>query len=89
MFNSYPFSALSGYCRIIITDLLWPYQEQTFLLLSNLIFDMKMVNKLTFIFQVGDLQTSYVVVQKGLKAYPAHCDSNNLLKELNKHFTNL
>ncbi|XP_075225292.1 tetratricopeptide repeat protein 8 [Lycorma delicatula] len=38
---------------------------------------------------VGDLQTSYVVVQKGLKAYPAHCDSNTLLKELNKHFTNL
>ncbi|XP_039285238.1 tetratricopeptide repeat protein 8-like [Nilaparvata lugens] len=37
----------------------------------------------------GDMQTSYVVVQKGLKAYPAHSGSQALLKELEKHFSNL
>lgn len=40
-------------------------------------------------FQVGDLQTSYVVIQKALQAYPGHSSSSQLLKELQKHFNNL
>ena len=37
----------------------------------------------------GDLQTSYVVVQKALKNFPEHRDSIQLLKQLEKHFAML
>lgn len=40
-------------------------------------------------FQCGDLQTSYIVVQKALEAYPTHVNSRTLLKELTKHFTTI
>ena len=36
--------------------------------------------------RIGDLQTSYVVVQKALKNFPEHNDSGELLKQLKKHF---
>ena len=36
--------------------------------------------------KTGDLQTAYVVVQKALKNFPDHSDSNELLKQLQKHF---
>ena len=36
--------------------------------------------------RIGDLQTSYVVVQKALKNFPEHNDSVELLKQLKKHF---
>uniref|UniRef100_A0A1B6EGE7 Tetratricopeptide repeat protein 8 n=1 Tax=Clastoptera arizonana TaxID=38151 RepID=A0A1B6EGE7_9HEMI len=35
---------------------------------------------------VGDLQTSYIVLQKALKAYPEHQMSVEIMKELQKHF---
>lgn len=38
------------------------------------------------IFQMGDLQTSYIAVQKSLYAYPGHNDSRNLFKKLERHF---
>lgn len=37
--------------------------------------------------KTGDLQTAYVVVQKALKNFPDHSDSNELLKQLQKHFS--
>ena len=37
--------------------------------------------------KTGDLQTAYVVVQKSLKNFPDHHDSNELLKQLKKHFS--
>jgi tetratricopeptide repeat protein 8 len=37
--------------------------------------------------KTGDLQTAYVVVQKALKNFPEHSDSNDLLKQLQKHFS--
>ena len=37
----------------------------------------------------GDLQTSYVVVQRALKTFPAHRDSAELLKQLQRHFSML
>lgn len=40
-------------------------------------------------FQCGDLQTSFVVVQKALEAYPTHVNSLNLLKDLRKHFNTI
>lgn len=39
--------------------------------------------------QVGDLQTSFVIIQKALQAYPGHTGSTDLLKQLRKHFYNL
>jgi tetratricopeptide repeat protein 8 len=37
--------------------------------------------------KTGDLQTAYVVVQKALKSFPEHHDSQELLKQLKKHFS--
>ena len=37
--------------------------------------------------RTGDLQTSYVVVQKALRNFPDHQDSKELLKQLRKHFS--
>lgn len=37
--------------------------------------------------KTGDLQTAYVVVQKSLRNFPEHSDSNDLLKQLKKHFS--
>ena len=37
--------------------------------------------------KTGDLQTSYVVVQKALKNFPEHSESNELLRQLKKHFS--
>jgi len=37
-------------------------------------------------FQMGDLQTSYIVIQKALQAYPSHVSSQELLQKLQKHF---
>ncbi len=37
----------------------------------------------------GDLQTSYVVVQKAIRNFPQHRDSQQLLKQLQKHFSML
>ena len=37
--------------------------------------------------RIGDLQTSYVVVQKSLKSFPEHSDAKDLLKQLKKHFS--
>ncbi|XP_054264815.1 tetratricopeptide repeat protein 8-like [Macrosteles quadrilineatus] len=38
---------------------------------------------------VGDLQSSYVAVQKALQAYPGHKSSADLLNDLKKHFNNI
>nr|CAD7455464.1 unnamed protein product [Timema tahoe] len=43
-------------------------------------------NHATLAHKVGDLQTSYIVIQKALQAYPSHVDSKELLKKLQKHF---
>ncbi|XP_063983005.1 tetratricopeptide repeat protein 8 [Diachasmimorpha longicaudata] len=37
-------------------------------------------------YEVGDLQTSYIAVQKSLYAYPSHSDSKVLFKKLERHF---
>ena len=37
----------------------------------------------------GDLQTSYVVVQKALRTFPGHRDSAQLLNQLKQHFSML
>ena len=37
--------------------------------------------------RVGDLQTSFVVIQKALKNFPDHRDSEDLLLQLKKHFS--
>ena len=39
--------------------------------------------------KTGDLQTSYVLVQKSLTNFPQHADSNDLLLQLGKHFQHL
>ncbi|XP_073989064.1 tetratricopeptide repeat protein 8 isoform X1 [Rhodnius prolixus] len=39
--------------------------------------------------EMGDFQTSYSVIQKGLKAYPNHAPSENILNSLEKYFQNL
>ncbi|KAG7168174.1 Tetratricopeptide repeat protein 8-like [Homarus americanus] len=39
--------------------------------------------------KVGDLQTSYIIVQKALSLFPAHVDSKELLKTLETHFQTL
>ncbi|XP_072032447.1 tetratricopeptide repeat protein 8-like [Amphiura filiformis] len=36
--------------------------------------------------QVGDLQSSYRAAKEAVEAYPEHCDSNDLLAQLRKHF---
>ncbi|XP_067009635.1 tetratricopeptide repeat protein 8 [Anabrus simplex] len=36
--------------------------------------------------KMGDLQTSYIVIQKALQAYPTHVSSRELLKSLQRHF---
>jgi tetratricopeptide repeat protein 8 len=36
---------------------------------------------------MGDLQTSYIVIQKALQAYPSHVSSKELLEKLQKHFS--
>ncbi|XP_053977839.1 tetratricopeptide repeat protein 8 [Hylaeus volcanicus] len=40
-------------------------------------------------YDVGDLQTCYIAVQKSLSAYPAHCDSKILLKKLERYFSHM
>ncbi|XP_024936761.1 tetratricopeptide repeat protein 8 isoform X2 [Cephus cinctus] len=40
-------------------------------------------------YEVGDLQTSYIAVQKALSAYPDHGDSKELLKKLQRHFSHI
>ncbi|KAE8740732.1 hypothetical protein FOCC_FOCC013752 [Frankliniella occidentalis] len=37
--------------------------------------------------KIGDLQASYIVIQKALEAYPNHIPSQELLHTLEKHFT--
>ncbi|CAL4126613.1 unnamed protein product, partial [Meganyctiphanes norvegica] len=39
--------------------------------------------------QMGDLQTSYIIVQKALAVFPSHVDSKELLKNLQAHFHTL
>ncbi|XP_053638799.1 tetratricopeptide repeat protein 8 isoform X2 [Cherax quadricarinatus] len=39
--------------------------------------------------KVGDLQTSYIIVQKALALFPGHVDSKELLKTLETHFHTL
>ena len=46
-------------------------------------------NLATLTSRSGDLQTSYVVVQKALKIFPEHKDSADLLKQLQQHFSHL
>ncbi|XP_047002397.1 tetratricopeptide repeat protein 8 [Schistocerca americana] len=36
--------------------------------------------------KMGDLQTSYIVIQKALEAYPCHTGSQELLNSLQRHF---
>ncbi|XP_017758919.1 PREDICTED: tetratricopeptide repeat protein 8 [Eufriesea mexicana] len=38
-------------------------------------------------YKVGDLQTSYIAIQKSLNAYPNHCDSKTLLNKLERYFS--
>ena len=40
-------------------------------------------------FKLGDCQESYDYTLKGLKSYPEHADSIDLLKQLKRHFTHL
>lgn len=39
--------------------------------------------------QAGDLQTSYIAVQKSLSAYPGHYDSKTLLQKLQRYFSHV
>ena len=39
--------------------------------------------------KTGDLQTSYVLVQKSLTNFPHHADSKDLLTQLGRHFQHL
>ena len=39
--------------------------------------------------KTGDLQTSYVLVQRALENFPQHADSRALLQQLSKHFKQL
>ncbi|ROT61770.1 hypothetical protein C7M84_020428 [Penaeus vannamei] len=39
--------------------------------------------------KTGDLQTSYIIVQKALQVFPAHVDSKELLSTLETHFHTL
>ncbi|XP_012140679.1 tetratricopeptide repeat protein 8 isoform X2 [Megachile rotundata] len=38
-------------------------------------------------YEVGDLQTSYIAIQKSLSAYPGHCDSKTLFNKLERYFS--
>ncbi|XP_070159705.1 tetratricopeptide repeat protein 8 [Polyergus mexicanus] len=40
-------------------------------------------------YEVGDLQTSYIAVQKSLLAYPGHYDSKTLLQKLQRYFSHM
>ncbi|XP_077255122.1 tetratricopeptide repeat protein 8 isoform X2 [Temnothorax americanus] len=40
-------------------------------------------------YEVGDLQTSYIAVQKSLSAYPGHYDSKTLLRKLQRYFSHM
>lgn len=40
-------------------------------------------------FKMGDCQESYEQTLKSLKAYPDHSDSQDLLKQLKRHFTHM
>ena len=40
-------------------------------------------------FKMGDCQDSFELVTKALQAYPEHTDSQELLKQLKRHFTHL
>ncbi|KAK7792364.1 hypothetical protein R5R35_009964 [Gryllus longicercus] len=44
-------------------------------------------NYATLTEKMGDLQTSYIVIQKALQAYPSHVCSKELLKVLQTHFS--
>ncbi|XP_012269723.1 tetratricopeptide repeat protein 8 [Athalia rosae] len=46
-------------------------------------------NSAKLAYQVGDLQTSYIVVQRALQAYPNHQESIELLKKLKRHFSHI
>ena len=39
--------------------------------------------------KTGDLQGSYVLVQKSLENFPQHSDSRDLLSQLARHFQHL
>ena len=39
--------------------------------------------------KTGDLQSSYILVQKSLASFPQHADSNDLLAQLEKHFQHM
>jgi hypothetical protein len=39
--------------------------------------------------KTGDLQTSYVLVQRSLATFPLHADSRELLTQLEKHFQHM
>ena len=39
--------------------------------------------------KTGDLQSSYVLVQKSLENFPGHADSKDLLAQLARHFQHL
>ena len=39
--------------------------------------------------KTGDLQSSYILVQKSLSSFPQHADSNDLLAQLEKHFQHM
>ena len=39
--------------------------------------------------KTGDLQSSYVLVQKSLGTFPQHTDSRDLLTQLEKHFQHM
>ena len=43
-------------------------------------------NSANLAYDVGDLQTSYIAVQKSLHAYPGHCDSKELFRKLERYF---
>ncbi|XP_039313428.1 tetratricopeptide repeat protein 8 isoform X3 [Solenopsis invicta] len=40
-------------------------------------------------YEVGDLQTSYLAVQKSLSAYPGHYDSKTLFRKLQRYFSHI
>ncbi|XP_014238958.2 tetratricopeptide repeat protein 8 [Trichogramma pretiosum] len=44
-------------------------------------------NSALLAYNTGDLQTSYIAVQKAMDAYPEHADSKSLLKKLQRYFT--
>ncbi|XP_046612806.1 tetratricopeptide repeat protein 8 [Neodiprion virginianus] len=44
-------------------------------------------NSAKLAYEVGDLQTSYIVVQRALRAYPNHQESRELFQRLQRHFS--